>query len=267
MFKNRNNFNKIRMFKHTKKYFQLLTIISLLGLNTTNSYAQTSLEVVQEEIMNNFTTSDLIGKSNPKLTTGRDYRVLPEVGIALEKMKADAKKVGFDICVISSYRTYNYQNGIWERKFKANKAKGLSNIKNVEKIIEYSTIPGTSRHHWGTDIDIIDMTKGIPADPLNEKHFNEGGQMRKFKLWLDENAHKYGFYLVYTNEPNRKGFKYEPWHFTYKPISDKMHAEYKKLDIKQILQENKLMGSESFTDEFIEKYKIENILDINSVLK
>ena len=26
----------------------------------------------------------------------------------------------------------------------------------IDKIIEYSTLPGTSRHHWGTDIDIID---------------------------------------------------------------------------------------------------------------
>ena len=91
--------------------------------------------------------------------------------------------------------------------------------------------------------------------------------MRKFKLWLDENASKYGFYLVYTNEASRKGFKYEPWHFTYKSISEPMLQAYKKLDIKKILQENKLLGSENFTDDFIEKYRTENILDINPVIK
>jgi len=228
--------------------------------------AQPSEKIVQIE-EHTFTTEDLIGKSKPILSKGKDYRLLPEVAEAFERMRVDAKKAGFDICVISSYRNFAYQNGIWERKFKANKAKGLSDQKNIEKIIEYSTIPGTSRHHWGTDLDIIDMSKGIPLDPLHEKHFNEGGQMRKFKLWLDENANKYGFYLVYTNSANRKGFKYEPWHFSYKPISDKMLAEYKKLDVKSILQKNKLMGSESFTEAFIEKYRTENILDINPELK
>lgn len=254
-------------------YFNLKQLIPtallFMGLfSTTPVAAQTAInesEIIESDYQ--FTTLDLIGKSNPILSKGKDYRVLPEVAIALEKMKADAKAAGFDICVISSYRNFNYQNGIWERKYKANAAKGIIGIKNIEKIIEYSTIPGTSRHHWGTDIDIIDMTKGIPLDPLHEKHFNEGGQMRKFKLWLDENANKYGFYLVYTNETNRKGFKYEPWHFTYKPISDKMLAEYKKLDVKAILQKNKLMGSESFTHAFIEKYRTENILDINPDLK
>ncbi|RLZ09831.1 M15 family metallopeptidase [Faecalibacter macacae] len=254
------------MFQLPKQSISKLIIASFI-LFTNQIDAQSAIIEQEKEEVSTFTTADLIGKSNLKLTQGKEYKVLPEVAEQLEKMKIDAKKAGFDICVISSYRGYNYQNGIWERKFKANKAKGLSNIKNIEKIIEYSTIPGTSRHHWGTDIDIIDMTRGIPADPLHEKHFNEGGSMRKFKLWLDENAHKYGFHLVYTKDDKRKGFKYEPWHFTYKPISDKMMAEYKKLDIKKLLQENKLMGSESFTDEFVEKYRNENILDINPELE
>lgn len=244
--------------KHILKIYFILSLFCSFPLQAQDQYIEPETEDTKS-----YTTEDLIGLSKPTLTQGKEYRVLPEVAIALEQMKTDAKKAGFDICVISSYRNYNYQNDIWERKFKSNKAKGLSNEKNIEKIIEYSTIPGTSRHHWGTDIDIIDMTKGIPVDPLNEKHFNEGGRMRKFKLWLDENAHKYGFYLVYTNDQNRKGFKYEPWHFTYKPISDKMMNEYKKLDLKKILQERKLMGSDYFSDQFIERYKTQNILDIN----
>lgn len=221
---------------------------------------------VQAQVETKISQEDLIGKSSPEIVKGKDYRVLPEVSDALDRMKEDARKAGFDICVISSYRNYNYQNKLWERKFKANQAKGMTDEENIKSIVEYSTIPGTSRHHWGTDIDIIDMSHGIPLDPLNEKHFNPGGQMYKFKLWLDENAHKYGFYLVYTKDDKRKGFKYEPWHFTYKPISDQMMEEYKGLDVKRILQENQLLGSHAFTDEFIEKYKNENLFDINPEL-
>lgn len=221
---------------------------------------------IQAQVGIQISQDDLIGKSSPEIVKGKDYRVLPEVSAALDRMKDDARKAGFDICVISSYRNYNYQNKLWERKFKANQAKGMTDEENIQSIVEYSTIPGTSRHHWGTDIDIIDMSHGIPIDPLNEKHFNPGGQMHKFKLWLDENAHKYGFYLVYTKDDNRKGFKYEPWHFTYKPISDQMMEKYKDLDVKSILQENQLLGSHAFTDEFIEKYKNENLFDINPEL-
>lgn len=224
------------------------------------------VQMNSDTIYTNYTTADLIGKGNPTMV-GKDYKLLPEVAKQFELMKSEAQKAGFKIHVVSSYRNYTYQNGIWERKYKANQAKKIAAKQNIDKIIEYSTIPGTSRHHWGTDLDIIDAIKGIPSDPLNEKHFNVGGSMHKFKLWLDENASKYGFYLVYTDNVNRKGFKYEPWHFTYKAISKPMLDEYKKLNIKKVLQENKLLGSDNFTDDFIEKYTKENILDINPVIK
>ncbi|MEG0930241.1 MULTISPECIES: M15 family metallopeptidase [Weeksellaceae] len=219
--------------------------------------AETKLTTNQEE---------LIGKGNPTLVRKDNYALLPEAAKAFDKMKAEAKKAGFNIHVISSYRNFDYQNGIWNRKYNSN-SKDLTPEKNIQKIIEYSTIPGTSRHHWGTDLDIIHSTTGIPTDPLNEKHFNKGGSMEKFKEWLDKNSEKYGFYLVYTNNPSRKGFKYEPWHFTYKPLSQKMLQDYIKLDLNTILKTEKLAGSQSFTPEFINQYKKEQILDINPAIK
>jgi|SRR5690606_29687696 len=211
---------------------------------------------------NEFSEDELIGKGKPTLF-GDGFNLRKEAQIQFDLMRKSAKEKGFTIYSVSSYRSYAHQNSIWERKYKSYRNQGLSHQKTIEKIIEYSTIPGTSRHHWGTDLDIIDTTKGIPNNPLSETHFNEGGRMHKFKLWLDENSEKFGFYLVYTNEKERKGFAYEPWHFSYKPLALKMLKEYKELDIKKILQSNKLMGSENFTDEFVEKYRRENILDIN----
>ena len=217
------------------------------------------------DLVNEFSEEELIGKGKPEFF-GNEYKLRKEAHQMFSLMNKAAKEAGFNIHVISSYRSYTHQNGIWERKYKANRSKGLSHQKTIEKIIEYSTIPGTSRHHWGTDLDIIDATKGIPANPLSEVHFNEGGRMRKFKLWLDENAEDYGFHLVYTNKAGRKGFSYEPWHFSFLQLSQPMLKEYNELDLKKLLQSNKLMGSENFTDEFIEKYKTENILDINPKL-
>jgi hypothetical protein len=71
---------------------------------------------------------------------------------------------------------------------------------------------------------------------------------------------------VYTKDANRKGFSHEPWHFSYKPVSKPMLEAYKKLDIKSILQQEKIMGSEHFSDGFIAKYVQEHILDINPEL-
>lgn len=217
------------------------------------------------ELFNEFSEEELIGKGKPALY-GEDFKLREEARLQFNLMRKAAKESGFSIQIISSYRSYAHQNGIWERKYKSYRGQGLSHEETIEKIIRYSTIPGTSRHHWGTDLDIIDSTHGIPSNPLSETHFNEGGKMHKFKLWLDENSEKFGFYLVYTNEENRKGFAYEPWHFSYRTTALKMLDEYKKLDIKKILQSNKLMGSEYFTDGFIEKYRQENILDINPAL-
>jgi len=214
---------------------------------------------------NEFSEDELIGKGKPALY-GEGFKLRDEARLKFNLMKKAAKEQGFNIHVISSYRSYSHQNGIWERKYKNYRAQGLSPQKTIEKIIRYSTIPGTSRHHWGTDLDIIDSTGGIPSNPLSEVHFNEGGRMRKFKLWLDENSEKYGFYLVYSNKAGRKGFEYEPWHFSYRPTAVKMLKEYKELDIKRILQSNQLMGSENFTNEFISQYRTENILDINPLL-
>ncbi|HUH35464.1 MAG TPA: M15 family metallopeptidase [Moheibacter sp.] len=213
-------------------------------------------------LSNDFSNDELIGKGKPALF-GEDFKLREEARLQFNLMRKAAKEQGFHVHVVSSYRSYNHQNVIWERKYKNFRNQGFSHQKTIDKIIEYSTIPGTSRHHWGTDLDIIDATRGIPSNPLSEVHFNEGGRMRKFKLWLDKNAEKFGFHLVYTNQSDRKGFKYEPWHFSYKPLSQKMLKQYNALDLKELLQSQKLMGSEHFTDEFIQRYQNENILDIN----
>lgn len=213
-------------------------------------------------LSNEFSNDELIGKGKPALF-GEDFKLREEARLQFNLMRKAAKEQGFHVHVVSSYRSYNHQNVIWERKYKNFRNQGFSHQKTIDKIIEYSTIPGTSRHHWGTDLDIIDATRGIPSNPLSEVHFNEGGRMRKFKLWLDKNAEKFGFHLVYTNQSDRKGFKYEPWHFSYKPLSQKMLKQYNALDLKELLQSQKLMGSEHFTDEFIQRYQNENILDIN----
>lgn len=208
-----------------------------------------------------YPVDELIGRVKPTLIGEAELR--QEAAYSFAEMMASAAKEGLQIQVASAYRSYQRQEQIWNGKFSRFTKQGMSPTEAIEKIIEYSTIPGTSRHHWGTDVDIIQGGKPKQDDSLLAKHFEEGGIFRELKIWLDGNKEKFGFYEVYTNNPERKGFKYEPWHLSYKSLSKPMLREYKEIDLKGLLQKMKLAGSQHFTDQFIERYRAENILDIN----
>ncbi len=214
---------------------------------------------------NTISTKELLGKGTPKLF-GNGYRLREEAHLAFSKLKADASKAGIRINVVSSYRNFDHQKRIWGRKFKRYTSQGLSESQSIKKIIEYSTIPGTSRHHWGTDLDIVDSNAKQPSSLLQPENFNSDGPFCKLKEWMDENASNYGFHLVYTDLEERKGFKYEPWHYSYKPLSSTFLKQYRTLDIKSILKKEKLGGSNSFSETFMDSYVTENILDINPEL-
>ncbi|MEZ4875857.1 MAG: M15 family metallopeptidase [Flavobacteriaceae bacterium] len=214
-----------------------------------------------------FTRNQLIGKGNPDIT-GDSYltKMHKQTAAALQKLKAEAAKENIQIEVVSAFRSFERQKEIFEGKYSKFTSEGLSPQMAIEKIIDYSTIPGTSRHHWGTDLDLIDGNAPRPENVLVASHFHGTGPFCKMKEWMNQHAKSYGFYEVYTDDPNRKGFKYEPWHFSFAPVSIPMLQAYKKLNVKQILSEEKVMGSSYFTDAFIEKYRTENILDINPEL-
>lgn len=208
---------------------------------------------------------ELIGKGNPTLF-GNGFQIRKEAFAAFTNMKKAALKDNISIQVVSSYRNFAHQNRIWERKYTSFTQQGLSPEKAIQKIIEYSTIPGTSRHHWGTDMDLIDGNVAQPKSVLSPGHFEGHGSFVKFKKWMDDNSRDFGFYLVYTNAPGRKGFKYEPWHYSYKALSCDYLQAYRQLSLKDILNKEKLMGHEHFSDSFLDTYYAENILDINPEL-
>lgn len=213
-----------------------------------------------------FTQDVLIGKADFTLY-GDGYQLQKEVNDAFLLMREAASKEGINIEVVSSYRSFEHQKRIWTRKYKNYISDSLSPEKAINKIIEYSTIPGTSRHHWGTDIDIIDANVERPKSVLQTSHFENNGVFVNLKIWMDAHANEFGFYLVYTNDVNRKGFKYEPWHYSYKAISKEMLQQYQKINIQELLKKDKLVGSDFFTDKFISNYINQNIFDVNPELK
>jgi D-alanyl-D-alanine carboxypeptidase len=154
---------------------------------------------------------------------------------SFKKMHAAAKQDGISFVIKSATRNFFSQKNIWEAKWNGKrKTTGVKNIikefPNLKdralKILEFSSMPSTSRHHWGTDIDLNNFTN---------KYF-EKGQGKKEYDWLKNNAHKFGFYQPYTKKGNERphGYNEEKWHWSYLPLS-KQYIDQMKLRMKDEL--------------------------------
>ncbi|MCG2460505.1 M15 family metallopeptidase [Flavobacteriaceae bacterium F89] len=213
-----------------------------------------------------YTIEELMGKANIELF-GKDVQLRKEAYEAFTNMKKAAYSDGIDLKVVSSYRSFEHQARIWDRKYiNYVDDEGLEPLDAIDKIIEYSTIPGTSRHHWGTDIDLVDGYQKVDGDVLDPEKFEVGKPYASFKKWMDGNSKKYDFYLVYTDNPKRRGFKYEPWHYSYAPLSIPMLTQFRKKNILKLLSKEEIMGSDHFTTGLLRSYIQDNILDINREL-
>lgn len=141
------------------------------------------------------------------------------------KMWKAAKKDGINLVIRSAARNFEYQKGIWERKWtgqtilsdgsNANTAFSDPKVRAL-KILEYSSMPGSSRHHWGTDIDL---------NNFNNSWFESGEGLRVFE-WLSKNASDYGFCRPYTKKDSLRpnGYNEEKWHWSYFPLSNNYTA-------------------------------------------
>lgn len=152
-----------------------------------------------------------------KKLSSKEIYINKVVNDSFLKMAKNAKKDGITLIVVSGTRNFIEQKRIWERKW--SNLTQLSPVNKALKILEYSSMPSTSRHHWGTDIDLIN---------LNNSYFNKGKGLEEYK-WLSNNANKYGFFQVYTNKnEGRTGYNMEKWHWSFKPLSDRYLELYLK---------------------------------------
>ncbi|MBL7826150.1 MAG: M15 family metallopeptidase [Saprospiraceae bacterium] len=169
----------------------------------------------------------LLGKFDPNkhpdfVKVGAPYTDRPgmmmrkEAFEAFERMWNTAQKEGIQLRIISSTRTFDQQKAIWEGKWTRFAATAPKPKDRALKILEYSSMPGSSRHHWGTDIDLND---------LNNPSFESGGKYEKLYAWLLAHAHEYGFCQPYTaGRPS--GYHEEKWHWSYQPLSEGFTKAY-----------------------------------------
>ncbi len=162
---------------------------------------------------------------------------------AFERMENAAKKDGIELKIVSAFRSFAHQKSIWEAKWTGKRKVGGTQLNialpepeaRAKKILTYSSMPGCSRHHWGTDIDL---------NALENVYFEHGVGLRIYN-WLQTHAADFGFCQVYSDKKNsgRKGYEEERWHWSYMPLASMYLDQYnKKIEVKDI---NGFAGSEA----------------------
>lgn len=181
-----------------------------------------------------FSVEYLTGKFDPaqhpdfvpveKIHADREGRYLRRDAYeSFKKMWAAAQADGVTLTIVSATRNFQMQKNIWEAKWTGktlieNGSNAQSRYPNPKtralKILEYSSMPGTSRHHWGTDIDLND---------LHNATFEQGNGKKVYD-WLCKHAAEYGFCQPYTEkgELRPNGYNEEKWHWSYLPVAKKL---------------------------------------------
>ncbi len=186
----------------------------------------------------NFTDAQLTGHCQSSLVTYTDkyqndktFQVHQESLDDWQALVAAAKQDGIELAIASSYRSFERQLAIWNRKAidganlknRHNEPldiKDLSKEQILEAILNWSAVPGGSRHHWGCDMDVYCpsmLDKAGLTLQLEPWEYQAGGPMQELGIWLGNNLQRFGFYRPYQHDLG--GVAIEPWHISHQKVS------------------------------------------------
>ena len=183
---------------------------------------------------------------SPAQLTGRDEthlvefspgrRLCAEASEALATLQADAREAGFELAVASAHRNFERQQLIFNGKARCERPvhddrgepvdlAALSPREALHAILRFSALPGGSRHHWGTDLDVFDAA-ALPTGyrlQLTPEEVADNGMMGPFHRWLDDElAQGGGFFRPYAEDTG--GVAVERWHLSYAPLATPCEA-------------------------------------------
>lgn len=219
----------MKLQKYLTIFFILIINISVIEIVSADS------RVSQDFLMGKFNPKNHPGfvRVNRKFASRNGMYLQKEAYTAFKRMYQAALKDGVRLRIISATRNYKHQKRIWEAKWTGrtkvsgkNLAKTISApVNRAKKILRYSSMPGSSRHHWGTEVDL---------NSFNNNWFRYGKGARLYQ-WLQQNAKKYGYCQVYTkkNKARLNGYEEEKWHWSYMPLS----SAYTRLSDKHLRPE------------------------------
>jgi LAS superfamily LD-carboxypeptidase LdcB len=202
-----------------------------------------------------FTLDQLTGRVRTHLRELED----PPCALHLEvvrpflAMRAAAAADGIELVAFSSFRDFDRQLGIWNGKFRGERpvqdrsgsalnALALSPAERVDAILWWSALPGASRHHWGTDFDVMDaraMPAGYKLRVVPEEYL-AGGVFQRLTRWLDAHMHAFGFFRPYATD--RGGVAPEPWHLSHANVARRASAAMSLDRLRAVLAASDIEG-------------------------
>jgi LAS superfamily LD-carboxypeptidase LdcB len=175
---------------------------------------------------------ELTGRARTHVVQRDDLKAAlhPAALNAFLAMKDEAARDGFDIAITSAFRDFEAQQRIWNLKFRGERPlfdpegrardhASLAPGELIEAILCWSALPGASRHHWGSEVDLIDRA-AVPTGyrvQLVPSEAAEGGMFHPLHCWLDAHMARFGFFRPYASF--RGGVLPEAWHLSYAPVS------------------------------------------------
>lgn len=168
-------------------------------------------------------------------------------------MRDAARLDGIDLAPRSSFRDFHTQLAIWNRKWTGERPiydrdsrlldrRELSDSATVDAILCWSAIPGGSRHHWGSDVDVIDAAAVPPGYnvELLPAEYAPDGIFARLSQWLDANMRRFGFFQPYRTD--RGGVTPEPWHLSYAPVSQAALESLSLSTLRRVLEGSSIEG-------------------------
>lgn len=213
---NKQEFNKISYYNSNYKYryndyrkkhknLSIKKIIKDVNMNLDkeeyNHFIKSDIEDKELILVNKYyyLEKDYIPKNLEVIDLNYSTKVIKLVSVAkkaFEEMATNAKRENLNIIAISGYRSYKYQETIYNNYVE---------IDGKEKADRYSARPGHSEHQTGLAIDIYNK----------EKDYNDFENTKEF-IWMNKNAYKYGFILRFPKGKEKQTkYQYEPWHYRY----------------------------------------------------
>lgn len=214
------------------------------------------------------TMQNWLGLSNEHLVQVDDSHFLHKEALKpFLALQASAQSAGIDLQLFSSYRDFEKQLSIWNRKWNGQLAildannnpldtNILTDTEKMHAIMLWSALPGASRHHWGTDIDVYDKAAvalwGERFELISDE-YSGNGPCSVLSQWLDEHAASFGFYRPYAEYTG--GIGAEPWHISHRETANSIATQFDKSLLLALINKSDLAGKETIIRCFDEIYK------------
>lgn len=165
-----------------------------------------------------------------------DAQVHSELIDAIGELKINAANEGIDFKIASAYRSFDRQLKIWNAKAEGLRPllgvngeaiahESLSEEQLLHAILRWSALPGASRHHWGTELDVFDANMFKNGEKLLLTHEETifGGTLFEFHQWLTAYLKKNdkAFFRPYLHD--KGGVAPEAWHLSYLPLAQQFY--------------------------------------------